>query len=84
MSDENTELSLTLSEQAQLCVVELFQKALVSMKDVSDILANLTFKVDSLNHELVVSNPETVKLTEDDLLNAELQVVGQKEYKVKA
>jgi len=84
MSNEEKELNLTLSEQAQLCVVELFQKALVTMKDVSDILANLTFKVDSLNHELVVINPETCRLTPDDLLDAELEVVGKKEFKNKA
>lgn len=84
MMDENKEVKLTLSEQAQLCVVELFQKALVSMKDVSNILCNLEFKIDISNNELVVSNPETCKLTEDDLLDAELQTVGQKEYKNKA
>lgn len=81
---ENKEVRLTLSEQAQLCVVELFQKALVSMKDVSSILANLEFKIDILNNELVVSNPETCRLTADDLLDAELQTVGPKEYKNKA
>lgn len=81
---ESKEVRLTLSEQAQLCVVELFQKALVSMKDVSSILTNLEFKVDILNDELVVSNPETCRLTPDDLLDAELQMVGQKEYKNKA
>jgi len=83
MSKEK-ELHLTLSEQAQLCVVELFQKALVSMKDVSDILANLTFKVDINNHELVVTNPETCRLTQEDLLNAELETTVSKEYKNKA
>lgn len=81
---EDKEVRLTLSEQAQLCVVELFQKALVSMKDVSSILCNLEFKVDLENKELVVSNPETCRLTADDLLDAELQMVGQKEYKNKA
>lgn len=81
---EDKEVKLTLSEQAQLCVVELFQKALVSMKDVSSILCNLEFKIDLSNKELVVSNPETCRLTADDLLDAELQMVGQREYKNKA
>lgn len=81
---EDKDLSLTLSDQAQLCVVELFQKALVTMKDVSSILANLTFKVDSLNHELVVMNPETCKLTDDDLVEGELQTLARKDFKNRA
>ena len=85
-SDEqgNKDWVLTLSEQAQLSVVELFQKALLTMKDVSSILGEWEFKIDSVNSELVIMNPEISRLTADDLLNAELETVGSSKFKNKA
>lgn len=85
-SDEqgNKDWVLTLSEQAQLSVVELFQKALLTMKDVSSILGEWEFKIDSVNSELVIMNPEISRLTADDLLNAELETVGSSKFKAKA
>lgn len=62
-----------LSEQAQLCVVSLFQKGLVTMKDMSETLQKLQFKFDE-EGKLEVTNPETCQLTEQDLLDADLMI----------
>lgn len=67
-----------LSEQAQLCIVSLFQKGIVTMKDMSEILINLEFKFDT-NGQLEVVNPETCQLTEQDLAEAELILVKQEQ-----
>jgi len=66
----------TLSEQAQLCVISLFQKGLVTMKDMSEILTNLEFKFDG-DGKLEVLNPETCQLTDEDLEEAELMFTKQ-------
>ena len=54
------------------------------MKDVSSILGEWEFKIDSVNSELVIMNPEISRLTADDLLNAELETVGSSKFKAKA
>lgn len=55
-----------LDKQAQLAVVALFQKALVTMEDVSDILNTLDF-VFSTEGTLLVKNPDICQLTEEEM-----------------
>lgn len=59
-------MSYRLSSQAQLCVVALFQKGLVTMQDMSEILANLELKFDDFG-ELEVTNPETCQATQEEI-----------------
>lgn len=74
----NKNTNYYLSEQAQLCVVSLFQKALVLMEDVSEDLRQMKFKLDD-GDRLVVSNPEVCQISEQDLEKANLSLMDLEE-----
>lgn len=74
MKSKMTKTKYNLSEQAQLCVVSLFQKALILMEDVSSVLVNLELGFDD-SGKLVVLNPDTCRITDEDLEKANMQLV---------
>lgn len=55
-----------LADQGQLTIVALFQKALVTMVDVTDILKGLEFAFND-DGQLIVKNAETCQLTQDEI-----------------
>ena len=76
-------IEYALSEQAQLAIVSLFQKAIVTMKDVSNILQELRVVINELS-EVEFSNANLCELSEKDLEEASLQVIPSESYKTLA
>ena len=71
----NNLIGCKLSQQALICLVKTFQKGLLEMKDISQILKELEFEVinesklgEQCFHQLNVTNPE---ITELDIPNVE-------------
>lgn len=63
--EQTLQLKFKLSEQAKLTIVSLFQKALLTMEDVSSILEKLEIKLE--NDQVYFTNPELCHLSEEDI-----------------
>lgn len=80
MTKLNKKMEYKLSEQAQLSIVSLFQKALVTMQDVSEVLDNLRVVLDEEGC-VEFSNPELCELSEQELEKVSLSLVPKESYK---